>query len=329
MSQKFNEHEFIKLLKSKFSPLLQDMVGIGDDCSVRLINEDTYELISTDMLIEGTHFIFNDISPEDLAYKSLIVNLSDIAAMGGVPKQVYLSLGIPDKVDMGYMEKFSQAFYYLCEKFNINLAGGDTCGSKHDFIINITVLGIVEKDRLKLRSQVKKGDILCLTGQLAESSIGLGVVLGQWDDLDGYFRKAHYRPRSYLEESRFLSCYRSVHGMMDLSDGLLADLPKLADASQVALQISVEMLPCSIYSKRFFEKNPLINQPSFVLAGGEEYSLLVSIDAKEVHSIREEYEKKFSVPLYEIGKVLEGQGVYYFLNDKKFEPSEKSFDHFS
>jgi len=166
-----------KIIAPNFNKLLgQKQEGIGDDCAIMQLDDKQYQIVTTDLLIEGTHFIRDKISPFDLGFKSLAVNLSDIASMGGIPVATFLSVGFPSDLDVSWVDDFVKGYRNLSEKEAVPLMGGDTTKSSSQIVINVAVIGRVEKDNVKRRSSAKIGDLICATNMLGDSAAGLRCV---------------------------------------------------------------------------------------------------------------------------------------------------------
>ena len=214
-------------------PAPDGVTGIGDDCAVLPQHEGRQTLVSTDMLVEGTHFLTEDISPYDLGWKSAAVNLSDIAAMGGKPTATFLSLALPARLEVEWVDAFLRGFGDLCAKFDTPLLGGDTTASPDRICINVTVMGECAAGTALTRSGARVGDLVCVTGTLGDSAAGLRAILesAERDEDVQALIDRHYRPLPRVAEGMALAATPGVHAMMDLSDGLGSDLRHILDAS--------------------------------------------------------------------------------------------------
>lgn len=306
------------------------VTGIGDDCSVIPINNKEALLVTTDMLIEDSHFLKNKISPFELGYKSLAVNLSDIAAMGGTPRAAFLSLGIPSSIDVEWLDEFFSGFKALAKKTNTLLLGGDTTKSSDRLVINVAVTGIAKLEKIKKRSTALPGDIICVTGITGDSGGGLLALLqnlSQDDDVK-YLIQQHHLPEPHLNEGKWLAGQKAVHAMMDVSDGIESDIKRIMEASGVGAEIKLEKLPVSHQLKAVSNKNNW-NFYEIAAGGGEDYCLLVTVDEKTYSSLNNEYNKAFSRDLTAIGLINQNKGELQIkLNDEIVKPVKHGFDHF-
>ena len=315
------EADIIAQLAKRF-PSKEAASGIGDDAV--LLNG---LLISQDLLLEGVHFSLDYFSPEALAHKALHANLSDIAAMGGTPKNIMLGLSVPVRCaqdDSEWVHRFLEKLCDLCEQHSIKIIGGDTTQSAHDLVINITIFG-EPGERILTRSGAKPGDKICVTGFLGESNAGLKVFQQAILGFDGLKNK-HCYPEARIQEGQWFAQQQGVTATMDLSDGLFLDLPKLCAASQCGARVNLECLPVSDEMKNF--ANALGEDATEIaLEGGEDYELLLTIDSAQYASIQQAYQKVFQTPLTCIGEVLDDQSMYYFSENIAIKPNVHPFTH--
>lgn len=305
--------------------------GIGDDCAV-IRNEPCQSLlITTDMMLEDRHFRREWISAEDLGYKSLAVNLSDISAMGSKPRYALMSIGIPPDTSSNWLDGFFRGVKQLCDAHDVKLIGGDTAKSS-SVNINYTVLGFSDDDKILLRSAAKSGDKIGLIGKMGESGAGLKLLKGLYDrekESHKHLIKAHNRPELYINEAKFLADTESVRAMIDLSDGIQSDAGHIAKQSGVSLSINADRLPlgkqlievCNKYSW---------NAEEMALTAGEDYSLLFTFDSKKEDFLKRQFSDSFPETVFSvIGDVNEGgSDVLFFKNGKKLELHKHGFDQF-
>lgn len=289
--------------------------GIGDDCAVfgNIPGKDW--LVTTDMLVAGVHFDTSWHDPYLLGRKSLAVNLSDIAAMAGIPQFVLLSIAVPGKYDTTWTESYMAGFFSLLEEHNCVLIGGDTVSSEK-LILSITVIGTAAAGTAIVRSGARAGDAIYVSGPLGSAAAGLHLCQSgrfsvadtrscKWQELVG--RHLNPSPRLQLAQSLLLS--GCVTAMQDISDGIATDLSHICTASKVAATIEENVLPAHgelISMCGEMELDPL----HFQLRGGEDYELLFTVRS----GCEEELDRLVTSggtgdKIYRIGRVGQGQGV--------------------
>lgn len=318
------EFGLIDYIKNKFIHLVpENFLGIGDDCAVLPINDEESYVISTDMLIENIHFLRDEIKLEDLVWKSLAVNLSDIAAMGGTPIAFLSSIALPKNIGEDKVKKAIDILADIADIYHIANLGGDTTSSKRDIAISISVIGKMKNEQIKYRHTANNGDILCVTGNLGDSSAGLDSILN--NRKNQYLISKHHHPIARIEEGVFLSKFQQVNAMMDVSDGIASDLKRIANASDCGAEINIEQIPISRELQVYCKQNKL-DTYSFSASGGEDYELLLSIDKDYFDIIKEKFEREFDKPLINIGTISEEKNIKFLLNKNTIEL--KGFNHF-
>jgi thiamine-monophosphate kinase len=341
-----NEDQIIKRFCGLGVPIAQGVTGIGDDCAVLPRADGTALLVTTDLLTEGIHFLIGQISPYELGRKSLAVNLSDIAAMGGTPQSAFLSLALPRSINETWIDQFAAGFGAMAIEHKVSVLGGDTTASLHGVTVNVCVLGEAATPNVKLRSTGRPGDILAVTGTLGDSRAGLEVVVGahaKGTDLKENGERAlrlasrHHDPSPECAAGRFLGTRPGVHAMMDLSDGLLTDLKRLVQASGCGAVVNVEEIPLSAELRDWCSQAQQSSSPSsqgkhlpyeFAVIGGEDYRLLLSVDPLEWERVAASYLSVMQRPLYQIGVLTSGSEVRYLLGAEPFAITEAPFEHF-
>ncbi len=272
-------------------------VGIGDDAAV-IDRGDNYLLVSTDMLLESVHFDLSYFPVMHLGYKAVSVNVSDIAAMNGIPGQITVSLGLSNRFSVEAVDKLYEGISMACKDFNVDLVGGDTTSSRYGLVISISILGTVEKDLIAFRNKVEKGDIICATGDLGGAYVGLQVLerekqefLANPDmqpDLDKYkiIVERQLKPVARMDiihELRDLGV--KPKAMIDISDGLASELFHLGKMSEVGFSIYEDKLPID---KQTYDTAVEFNidPVTCVLNGGEDYELLFSIAQSDYDKLK-------------------------------------------
>lgn len=310
---------------------VEDTIGIGDDCAVLPYKDGQSLLITTDMLIEDRHFRHSWISAEDLGYKSLAVNLSDISAMGGKPLYAFLSIGLPDDLTLDWVELFFRGTRELSETHGVKLLGGDTTKSPGPMVINYTVIGAMAEESVLWRSSAKPGDQIAVLGKLGESGAGLKLLnenKSTYRSLEQAMIKSHSRPQLYVEESQFLASNSAVHAMIDLSDGIQSDAGHIAQKSGAAMLVEADRIPITSNLKQVCESynwDPL----ELALSSGEDYGLLFTFDEANAGRLLDEFKQKFNIEFTIIGEVKDGSPELKLLKDgDAFDIGKKGFDHF-
>ena len=308
-----NEKQFVAYLKDKFP--FRSGLGIGDDASVVRLGK-YFQLISTDILIEDIHFRMQDLSLAELAEKSLAVNISDIAAMGGQAQYFYIGLGFPDGLRPEKLRAFFSGLSRAAKKWRVDLAGGDYSRSKK-MVIAVTIVGQSKKP--VLRSGARPGDWIAITGPTGGSALGLKLLLA--GEQDSPFTRLHKHPEPQCEKGLLLAGY--AHAMIDLSDGLLLDLSRLLQASGLGAEIDYEQLPVSRSFQRLCRQKNYAAQ-ELVLAGGEDYQLLFTISPLQERRLRQT-----GMTYHVIGKTTRQRRLRVLENGQPLKISHLGFDHFA
>lgn len=261
-------------------------LGIGDDAAI-IRTADGLLIVTTDLLLESTHFRMDLIDAYLLGWKSAAVNISDIAAMGGEPTCCFVSIGLPD-VDVSIVEQVYAGILDVSARYGSVIAGGDTVSSDCGIVINVTQLGVVEPQFAARRAGAKPGDTIIVTNTLGDSRAGLELLLKH--GLSGARKisdrlvQAHLQPEPRVREARAAVRTGHLHAMMDLSDGLAADLPKLCEASGVGARVDSDKLPLSAEIRN--ASADLQAHPRLLAAsGGEDYELLIACDARHASAV--------------------------------------------
>ncbi len=325
-SQEVGVDEF-QLIQRYIKPIQSSPVvlGRGDDCSVVQLTPETYLIETTDCLVEDVHFRRHHFSFAELAFKSLAVNISDIAAMGGTPLRAHLSLALPKGILESEIKVFFETFYELAEQCGIALIGGDISGSPSPIFVNVHLSGVVDVAHIKWRAGLGRPGVLAVTGTLGDSAAGfycLEKSLFESEDLINN----HKRPPVLLKESQWLSKRPEVQGVMDLSDGLMSDLHRVEKGRA---EIAIDQLPISSNLRALSEKEN-ISHLQWVLGGGEDYHLLINCQEQAWDQLQADFEKELGQKLFQIGINLESdrREVVFMENDKPLALDIKSFKHF-
>jgi thiamine-monophosphate kinase len=324
------EFGLIERWASLLGPAGADVIaGIGDDAAVLRHQGSELLLVTTDMLVENVHFRLDLISPEQLGWKAMAVNVSDIAAMGGEPAFAFVSIGMPAHTPVSFADALYQGMKQMAQSANFYIVGGDTVGADK-LVISIALTGRVEEKFLALRSGAQPGDALVVTGTLGDSAAGLRLLLS--GKAEARFQRcidAHLTPQPRLPEARAAVATGAVHAMIDLSDGLSGDLRHLCAASGVGALLSEEDLPLSAETR---EAARLLGVSPFELAlsGGEDYELLMAVDANRVDEVLKAVSSVGRTHAARIGTVQTAQNLLIRRHSGETVPlAVSSWDHFA
>lgn len=299
-------------------------VGIGDDAAV--LDIDGADLVATtDMLVAETHFP-PGTTPEQMARKAVVSNLSDLAAMGAEPLAVLFSVALPRDTEMSYVKRILKAMDSVAAEYGTYLVGGDLDESG-GIILSGFALGLVRGGKLLKRSGAKVGDLVAVTGELGGSSAGLKILsdkIPKDDFLD--LVRAQLEPRARLKEGLVLSKSGKVNSAIDLSDGLASNLWQLSEESGIKITIERESLPENPLVKNFSKKHGL-DPDDFVLYGGEDFELVFTLKPENWEEVRRGLEK-VGCNATVIGRVEKGKGVNIEENMKVRELPDRGYEHF-
>jgi len=306
--------------------------GIGDDCAVLSLNKDKVLLVTTDLLMEKTHFLLNTISAYQLAKKSLIVNLSDVAAMGATPIAFFLALALPIKLKNEWLEEFFKGLHNTALEYKIDLLGGDTIASKNDLVINIMLLAEADKNKILYRNNAQIGDAILVTGNLGNSASGLKILENSnltYNNIEKILIKTHLEPIARVKEGQIIAENGLANSMQDISDGLIGDLNHICTNSNVGALLYERKLPISEELILYSQQNK-INPLDFVLYGGEDYELLLTVPQVNVSHLEELIKKETDIKLYKIGEIIEEKGIKLLQKNNKIEIlNNKGYNHFT
>jgi len=317
-------HRIRKWMAASDSAVIQ---GIGDDVAV-IEMAGRALLVTTDILIEGIHFDRSWIDPYRLGKKALIVNLSDIAAMGGTPKYFLISLGLPKNLPLSFISSFYRGLKEGARKFRVDLIGGDTSLSQK-IVINICLLGEGRKKNLLFRRGARVGDDLLVSGTLGDAALGL-IILQTKVSMGGpkglIERQLSPCPRIQLGQAIAERCFATA--MIDVSDGLLMDTTHLLEESGVGARIWEERIPLSkLYRKwvHSYSKDPY----QIALCGGEDYELLFTVP-RETRKKISSLARSLGTSITRIGEILpQKQGLQIIRKDgEEYSPTRLGFEHF-
>lgn len=289
--------------------------GVGDDAAI-IDNGSNYTVISTDMLVEGIHFDMMYTPLKHLGYKSVVVNLSDIFAMNAQPQQITISVALSNRYSVEALEEIYEGIKKACERYNVDLVGGDTTSSPKGLVISVTAIGQVDKEKVTLRNTAKKGDLLCITGDLGAAYLGLQILErekqiylsnpGVKPDLEdqNYLIGRQLKPEARADMIELFRKNNLVPtSMIDISDGLASELFHLCKESKLGCFLEESGVPIHPDAEMMaikFGMDPI----TCALSGGEDYELLFTIDPNDVDRI------KYLPDIYIAGEMVPaGDGV--------------------
>jgi thiamine-monophosphate kinase len=278
--------------------------GIGDDCAV-IRNNGSLELITCDMLMENVHFDLSYTPLKHLGYKSVVVNLSDIYAMNGRPRQIVVALGLSNRFSLEAVEELYAGMMLACEKYGVDLVGGDTTTSRSGLVINITALGTVDETKIAYRDGAQENDIICVTGDLGGAYMGLQVLNREkkiflenpeiQPDLEGsdYIVERQLKPEARKDIIELFNRLNIVPtSMIDISDGLSSELFHICSSSSKGCRIYEEKIPVDVQTSSIaLEMN--LNPTMTALNGGEDYELLFTIRQADFEKLKGQNEIRF------------------------------------
>lgn len=271
---------------------VSSILGVGDDAAV-IDHFGKQTVITTDLLVEGVHFDLMYTPLKHLGYKSVIVNLSDIYAMNAIPTQIILSIGFSNRFSLEALTEFYDGVYAACEKYGVDLVGGDTTSSQKGFIISVTAIGEVAPDKYVKRSTAQKGDLLCVSGDLGAAYVGLLFLErekkifmespGVQPDLEGetYVIGKLLKPEARKDIVEFFAAKEiTPTSMMDISDGLSSEILHICKDSTLGCVLYEEKIPVSEEMKKAAFKFE-IDPTACALSGGEDYELLFTVSQSD------------------------------------------------
>ena len=310
------EIELIKIISSKTKLFSKDIIkGIGDDTAVLKFNKKYFLLLTTDTLVEDDHFNLKWFKPEQIGKKAIESNVSDIAAMGGFPKYALVSLILPKNTSINFFNKLYNGLNKTSEKYKISIIGGNL-SSGNKISVTISLIGLVEKKNLCLRSNAKVNDLILVTGSLGSSRAGLELFRNH---KKGSSINYYLNPSSRLSIGRKLS--NLVNAMEDVSDGLASEVLNICSESKVGAVIYKEKIPLSkttILDAKKVKKDPY----NYALYGGEDFELVFTINKDNLKKLNKKI--KFAV----VGKILPKKSGIYLLDKGRKKKLNYGYEHF-
>jgi len=285
---RIGEFELIRSLRRRFGQTGRSVLrGIGDDAAIIRLPTNHLLLVSTDLLAEDVHFDLATATFEDIGYKAAAANLSDIAAMGGVPQHMLVAVAIPGSCKSSEIERLYRGLMHACRRYGVELVGGDTSASRQGLFISVTVTGVTEPGQALRRDGATAGDLLYVTGTLGDSLAGSNILRtrirtkgkagkGQHKRHLRDLIERHLRPTPRIEEGQLLATHHLATAAIDLSDGLSGDLAHVCEESGVGAEIEIAALPLSPACRSYAAAYRL-DPSNLALTGGEDYELLFTV----------------------------------------------------
>ncbi|WP_078429384.1 thiamine-phosphate kinase [Alkalihalobacterium alkalinitrilicum] len=324
-----DEFSFINKITPKRLNQQELICGIGDDAALYRIDGDYDEVICVDTMVEDIHFRSDTMSSFHIGYKALAVNISDIAAMGGIPLFYLVSIAIPKKWDEKELFDLYEGMKKLAVQYEMDLIGGDTVSTNDKLVISVTVIGKVEKGRRLLRNKAKPGDVVFITGHVGSSAAGLHFLFQK--TRDGLFTvaekellQAHQMPEPQVKAGRVLARSNCRLSLNDISDGLASEANEIAEASGVSLVIEKNKIPMS----PFIDAVPIEKHLEWALFGGEDFQLIGTIAEVEWVKVQKQLIDE-GITASVVGKVIEGKPQVFLQTDENLvELKKEGYNHF-
>jgi len=273
--------------------------GVGDDAAVLSFEANKKCIITTDMLVEGVHFDLSYVPLKHLGYKAVMVNISDLAAMNAMPRQITVSIALSNRFSLEAVDELYQGIYLACEKSNVDVVGGDTTSSTSGLIISVTAIGEAIENELVYRDGARENDLIVVSGDLGAAYVGLQLLEREKDvylssnkqvqpDLEGhdYILERQLKPEARTDINELLKKLEVLPtSMIDVSDGLSSEMLHICTASGKGCNLYEEKIPIdptTYNTAREFNLDPTV----CALTGGEDYELLFTIDLKDFDKIK-------------------------------------------
>lgn len=302
------------------------VVGIGDDCAATTLPSGELLLTSKDLLIENVHFRREWSDMYHIGRKSVAVNLSDIAAMGGKANHLFLGVGLPKTLTAIEIDQFTAGFLDEATAAGATLCGGDTCRSHDNLLISVTVQGSVSAEHLLCRDGAKEGDLVYVSGTIGDSALAL-AQLERGEMPSPYLAQRHHSPTPRLKLGQTIAQRKLATAMIDVSDGVFSDLGHILEQSQLGAQLMPHQFPLSEAARHHLRNNP--QDSNIAMLGGEDYELLFCIPATNDDKIKQ-LATEIGLPLTQIGIcVAASQGLTVVDPTGRQQPGQKAgYNHF-
>lgn len=288
------------------------VVGIGDDAAV--VKTKGLQVLTTDCLVEGDHFRTEWFTPKQIGMKAIEINVSDIAAMGAIPKYVLVSLALPKDLDVNFVEELYKGMWKVCDKYNIEIIGGNMTHCEK-IVISITLAGELEQKNLCVRKAAKPGNFILVSGHLGNGKAGLRLFQ---KNLEGFenVKKGYLEPKANLDKALKIAPY--VNSMIDISDGLAPEIRHICDESKCGAIIYKDKIP--IYDQvRDIAKKLEEDEYNYALYGGEDFELVFTVSKDNLDKVNG----------FLVGEITKNRDIILYDKGKENIITEKGYDHFS
>ena len=288
------------------------LVGIGDDAAVIKTGKEL-QVLTTDCLVEGDHFRREWFTPFQIGMKAIEINVSDIAAMGATPRYVLVSLGLPEDLDVDFVDEMYKGMWRVCDKYKMDIIGGNMTHSKQIFI-SVTVTGDAKKNNIVLRNGAKPGDFIFLSGHVGNGRAGLRLFQENIEGFNGV-KKRYLEPKARLEYALKIAPF--VNSMIDVSDGLAADIKHICEQSDCGAVIHRDKIPINDDVTQV-ARTLGEDEYSYALFGGEDFELVYTVSQNMIDR----------VDGYIIGEITKGKKIKLLSNGKEQQIKNCGYDHF-
>ena len=326
------EHAVIEKILARVPPVSDEVVlGIGDDAAVLKPDRNTLGVVTTDTLVEEVHFDRTFTPMEAVGHKALAVSLSDLAAMGAIPRHALISLAMPDSLAVDDLDAFLDGFLGLAHVHRVDVVGGNVTRSPHPLFIEVTVMGSAKRRRVLSRHGARPGDDLYVSGELGGAAAGLAWLQTETkrehpSDAFSASRERYLRPQPRVRLGNQLGRNRAARACIDLSDGLADGVRQLTTASSVGAVLYAEQLPIAPEATQFFRASG-VDPVAAAVEGGEDYELLFTAPPSFARRITAVRRRSGAVPVTRIGQVTKDQAVLLRRGDRDEELPD-GFGHF-
>lgn len=297
-------------------------LGLVDDAALLPVSEGHDTVVTKDVLCSDVHFRTED-KPDDIAWKALAVNISDLVAMGAWPAHYMLGLALSGDTEEAWLATFTGGLREVQKAYDISLLGGDTTAVQQGIVISVTAFGYVPTGKAVTRSGARAGDTLFVTGSLGTAALGLHALENR--NIVDELQMRYWRPRPRTDFVNVLARYASAAA--DISDGLLADAGHIASASNVAMDIEEKLVPVDPVARSYLKEHPDLQ--SCIWSGGDDYEIVFTVSPEKLDAFQQ-YCAVEKLTVSKVGKVISGRNVRLLdQNGQLVEARQTGYEHFS